>query len=461
MTDMENSKIRILMEEVLEALSGAIVVDDQARIVYLNKKYAQILNVDRNAVVGEPVEKIIPHTRMPLVLKTGKEEIGSIFELKNGGTIVCNRIPIHNDEKVIGAVSFTTFTKMDELTTFMRQIQRLNTEIDMYKKELSKLQGARYSFDQLIGESPVIQKLKTLAVKVAQTKSTVLISGETGTGKEFFSHAIHQLSPRNHRPFVRLNCAAIPKDLLESELFGYDEGAFTGAKKAGKPGKFELAHGGTLLLDEINELPLTLQSKLLRVIQEKEIDRVGGLHPIPVDVRLICTTNRILGSLVKQGLFREDLYYRINVVELNIPPLRERLEDLPALIEYCINRINSELGLSIDGVEDQVLKLFSAYHWPGNIRELDHALERVSNEILCGVLPIDNFDFLKKRMSSSLATNSSSESLSLEEIRANVEHVAIQKALLQAKGNKTIAAQILGIDRSVLYDKIRKYGVSS
>ncbi len=461
MTDLDNSKIRILMEEVLEALSGAIVVDAHGRIVYLNKKYAQILSVDRNTVMGEPVEKIIPHTRMPFVLKSGKEEIGSIFELKNGGTIVCNRIPIYNEDKVIGAVSFTTFTKMDELTTFMRQIQRLNTEIDMYKKELCKLQGAKYSIEQIIGKAPAIQKLKELAPKVAQTKSTVLISGETGTGKEFFSQAIHQLSPRNHRPFVRLNCAAIPRDLLESELFGYDEGAFTGAKKTGKLGKFELAHGGTLLLDEINELPLTLQSKLLRVIQEKEIDRVGGLHPVQIDVRLICTTNQNLSNLVKQGVFREDLYYRINVVELNIPPLRERLEDLPALIEYCLCRINKELGLSIQGVSEDVMKLFSSYHWPGNIRELDHALERVSNEVLCGILTIENFDFIIKRIASSEAISPSNNDLSLEELRANVEHTAIKKALLQAKGNKTVAAQILGIDRSVLYDKIRKYGASS
>jgi PAS domain S-box-containing protein len=323
---MEREEHYLLMSEILDSLYCTLLVDAAGNIAFINKKYAEILGVDRNTVIGQPVEMVVPHTRMPIVIKTGQEEIGSVFRLKNGETIVCNRIPIRNSDQVIGAVALTTFTRMDELATFMQQIQQLNLELDIYKKELGKLRGAKYSFEQIIGGTPAVAQLKNLAQKVSQTKSTILITGETGTGKEFFAHAIHHASPRNHCPFIRLNCAAIPKDLLESELFGYEEGAFTGAKKGGKPGKFEQAHAGTLLLDEINQLPLSLQSKLLRVIQEKELERVGGLRTIEIDVRLICTTNQDLYELVRRGEFREDLFYRINVVELNIPPLRERLD---------------------------------------------------------------------------------------------------------------------------------------
>ena len=289
---MYSEEFCLLMSEILESLYGALVVNAKGEVAYINRKYAEILDVDQATVIGQPVEEIVPRTRMLIVLKTGQEEIGSVFELKNGKTIVCNRIPIRKDNEIIGAVSFTTFTQIDELSTLMKKVQRLHFELDHYKKELRKLRGAKYSFDQLVGKTQAIAKLKDLAQKVAQTRSTVLITGETGTGKELFAHAVHHLSPRNHHPFISLNCAAIPPDLLESELFGYEEGAFTGAKKGGKIGKFEQAHSGTLLLDEINQLPLNLQSKLLRVIQEKEIERIGAFQPIEVDVRLICTTNQ-------------------------------------------------------------------------------------------------------------------------------------------------------------------------
>ena len=456
---MHTRELGLIMAEVLESLSGAIVVDNKGDIVYVNKKYAEILNVDAVKVIGQPVKDVIPRTRMPIVVKTGQEEIGSVFVLKNGDTIVCNRIPIRDKEKVVGAVAFTTFTKLDELTTFMKQIQRLSLEVDLYKKELGKLRGAKYSIDQIVGTTPAISKIKELTQRVAQTKSTVLITGETGTGKEFFAHAVHQLSPRNHHPFIRLNCAAIPKELLESELFGYEEGAFTGAKKHGKPGKFELAHCGTLLLDEINQLPMNLQSKLLRVIQEKEIERVGGVQTIEIDVRLVCTTNQNLFDMVQRGEFREDLFYRINVVELNIPPLRERRGDLPALVTFCIDRINKDLGLGIEGVEDGVMELFQAYSWPGNIRELDHALERVANETLSGYLKQEQFDFLRLRMLARQKPEQDSADLSLDSIRARVEKDAIHQALVKAGGNKSIAAGFLGIDRSVLYDKAKKYSI--
>ena len=227
---------------------------------------------------------------------------------------------------------------------------------------------------------------------MAQTKSTVLITGETGTGKELFRACIHHASSRNHQPFIALNCAAIPRDLIESELFGYEEGAFSGARKGGKPGKFELAHRGSLYLDEIDQLPLPLQSKILRAIQEKEIERIGGTKVIDTDIRLICTSNRNLLELVENGEFREDLYYRINVVTLNVPPLRERLEDIPELVKHFIAKINKGLGLNIQGVHNDVLKYFKNYAWPGNVREVEHVLERAANIALSGYLHLYHFE---------------------------------------------------------------------
>jgi len=274
----------------------------------------------------------------------------------------------------------------------INKIKSLSAEIRQYKSELNRIRGAKYSLDQIIGNSAKIKKMKEMIVKAAQTKSTVLIFGETGTGKELVAHAIHQQSRRNYQPFVRVNCAAIPGELLESELFGYEEGAFTGAKRGGKVGKFELANFGTLLLDEINQMPLYMQSKLLRVIQEKEIERLGGNRPIEIDVRRIFTTNQNLAELVQQNKFREDLYYRINVVSIDIPPLRERIEDIPMLVRFFIAKINKELGLSISGIDKKVLKLFMAYDWPGNIRELENAIERAANLALQGNLKLEHFE---------------------------------------------------------------------
>ena len=259
------------LENVLEQVDGTIVTDAEGIVVYLNRRYAEMLGVDAEAAIGKHARDIIPQTRMDIVAKTGKEEIGSVHMINGTLPVVCNRIPIKKDGKIIGAVAFTTFRKLDEVVGLFNEINRLNLEIKEYKSELVKLRGAKYTLEQIVGSSAAMAKVKELVKKVAPSKLAVLISGETGTGKELFAQAIHQLSPRNHKPFIRINCAAIPKDLLESELFGYEEGAFSGAKKGGKPGKFELANGGTLLLDEINELPIYLQSKLLRVIQEQEI----------------------------------------------------------------------------------------------------------------------------------------------------------------------------------------------
>ncbi|KJS46888.1 MAG: hypothetical protein VR66_22845 [Peptococcaceae bacterium BRH_c23] len=444
---------------VLESMQGVVVTDLDGKIIFLNDRYADILQVDRHEVIGKDVIDVIPGTRMHIVARTGREEMGSLFKLKNGESVLVNRIPVRKNGKIIGVAAFGSLSMLDEMSTVatIQKIGHLSQELNQYKSELNKLRGAKYSLDQIIGNSPNLIKMKELIKKVAQTKSTVLITGETGTGKELVAHAIHQLSTRSHHSFGRLNCAAIPNDLLESELFGYEEGAFTGAKKGGKIGKFELANCGTLLLDEINQMPLYFQSKLLRVIQEKEIERVGGNKPIDIDVRLIFTTNRNLLDMVHQDSFREDLYYRINVMSIEVPPLRTRVDDIPFLVEHFISKINKELGLNITGIDDKVIELFQTYYWPGNIREMENTIERAANLALQGKLTLELFEHFLLRKEKERSRNENE--ICLETVRFKAEKETIIRVLAQTNANVSMAAKLLKINRSVLYEKIKKYDI--
>lgn len=455
----EEHKLLELLKATLESMPGIVVTDNDGKILFLSEAYAKVLKVDPLESRGKDVREVIPGTRMHIIAKTGQEEIASLFRLKNGESAYVNRMPLRKDGKIIGAIAFSALNRTDQITTMatMEQVRRLLQEFNQYRNDLSKLRGAKYSLEQIIGDTPGIIKIKEMVKKVAQTKSTVLITGETGTGKELVAHAIHQLSPRRPNSFIRVNCAAIPAELMESELFGYEEGAFTGAKKGGRVGKFELADSGTLLLDEINQMPLYLQSKLLRVIQEKEIERVGGGTTVDVDVRLIFTTNQDLYAMANNGSFREDLYYRINVVTIDMPPLRTRIEDIPLLVSNFIMKINCDLGLSISGVEPDVIKLFQSYHWPGNIRELLHVLERAANIVLTGVLKMEHFENLCLRQYHS-GKNRLGEA-GLASARAKAERELILSALAQTNGHVSKAALVLGIHRSVLYEKMKKYGI--
>ena len=290
----------------------------------------------------------------------------------------------------------------------------------------------------------------------------MLIEGETGTGKELVSHSIHSLSSRSAKPLIKLNCAAIPEGLAESELFGYEQGAFTGANKGGKVGKFELAHKGTLFLDEINQLSSTIQPKLLRTLQEKEIERVGGVKTIPVDVRLIAATNKPLEDLIQDNKFRSDLYYRLNVIYIRIPPLRERLEDIPLLTLSIIEKLNMQMGTSVSGVSDDVLSMFQQYSWPGNIRELQNILERAMNQKLTGLLTKQDFEpqfeLLRKRITGA-TPKENYQSVGLA--KKQMEKKLIEETLAQFDGNKKQAAEHLGISRTSLYNKIRELGIAS
>lgn len=467
---LEKKKLDKILRQAFEALYTFILIDKNEDVVYLNENYADLLGVDSEEVIGRKVKDIIPNTRLDVVMKTEESEIGSLMNFYNHKdkshiTLVCNRIPIFENNKVIGALGETTFNNINEVKYLYDEIKKLRDFNECYKNQINEMRRVKFSIDQIYGNSPKITELKKLVSKIADSSLSVLITGETGTGKEVFANAIHQLSSRRNNNFVKINCAAIPKELLESELFGYEEGAFTGALKNGKMGKFELANNGTILLDEISELPMVLQSKLLRVIQEKELVKVGGLKPIKLNVRIICNTNKNIEELIDQGLFREDLYYRINVVEISIPPLRQRLEDLNILCDYFIKKINHENGLHIIGVKDDVLKVFEQYGWKGNIRELEHTLERACVMVKSGILNIKDFDFLSQRMvkhenSNISAVDYDNGVLTLDKSKSIKEKEEVIKALIKTNGNKTKAAILLGIDRSSLYSKIKKYNIN-
>lgn len=450
-----------LMQAALEAFPNFVVVDINGTIVYLNENYEKLLGTTSKDAIGRSVSEVIPKTRLNIVLKTGQAEMGSIMTLYNHAakrdvTLVCNRIPIRKDGAIIGVLATTTMDNIFEVTRLYEEIELIRQENQKYKIELEALKGILRPLERIIGGSPAIQEIKQTITDYADSSLTLLITGETGVGKEVFAKAIHQMSGRTLNNYVKINCAAIPANLLESELFGYVEGAFSGAAKGGKIGKFEMANHGTLLLDEIGEMPLELQSKLLRVLQEKELERVGSVTPIEIDVRIICCSNQNLEKMVLDKRFREDLYYRINVVELNIPALRERREDIPALCRFFIDKINQENGYAITNIDSEALSLFDSYLWPGNVRELEHVIERAAVRCKSGMLTAKHVDFLVARRNRQRDAGVQDTPL-LKEHTQQAELRTIIQALEQADGNKTKAAQLLGIDRSRLYSKIKKY----
>lgn len=450
-----------MLNLAVDSLYLSIIIDEMGTIRYISRAYADIIGLSTEDIIGKPVEKVIPNTRLKNIIKTEQAELGQIFIMKNGTPTICNRFPIHDKDGTIrGAISTATFYDIDKVAQLKAEIDKLRKENQIYQRQLAALKQVPFSIDSVIGNSPSMQKIKATIEKVAYSNLPVLITGETGTGKEVFANAVHQLSNRRYGNFIKVNCAAIPKDLLESELFGYSEGAFSGASKGGKVGKFEQANNGTILLDEIGELPLPLQSKLLRILQEHEIERIGGITPVSVDVRIICCTNQNIEQMINEGKFRQDLYYRINTVELNISPLRDRPIDIPLLCEHFIQKINQYHNFSIIGISDKVLQHFLSYDWPGNIRELEHVLERACVMSSTTILDVDHFDFFLPRIYRN-ATAEGNDTFSKRQTLLTKRNQAERKAIIQAlestKGNKTKAAMLLDITRSQLYEKLKKY----
>lgn len=469
-----------LLHEALEAISNFVVVDKNGVITFMNQVYADMLGLPLSEIIGKKATDVIPGTRLMHILKDGHSEIGQVMSFydhhkKKNVRLICNRLPLYRDGKVVGATAMTMLEDMDEINRLYRELEKTKAENLRIKKQLDAFKDS--PLHRIIGNTAEMQDLKNTIAEFASSGLTILLTGETGVGKEVFANAIHQMSPRRDHPFIKINCAAIPADLLESELFGYEEGAFTGALKGGKAGKFELAHKGTLLLDEIGEMSAALQAKLLRALQEKEVERVGSARPKKIDVRVLCSTNVNLREQVNRGRFREDLYYRINTVELSIPPLRERLADLPLLCNYFIKKNNEENGLRTKGVDESVLDLFQRYAWPGNVRELQHVIERLSFLHQKDVITESHCAFLKKRIDAQpglqpptsakagaipvYAPDAPAQRLihDLHASRDAAEEASIRNALAQTYGNKSKAAALLGLSRSMFYVKLKKYGI--
>mgnify|MGYP001169861504 FL=1 len=447
---------------IFESLGIFAILDREGRYVYTSQNWREVFHPAMEHPLGMHVSEFYPDTKAMDAMEKGTPILAWPVRAADQGStrLFTSYFPILDEKEVIGCAIMTFFRNQDEAMRFSEVFSKVCAERDLYRQELRRLQGVRYSIDQIIGESEAIQQVKRQIRQAARTTSNVLIEGETGTGKELVSHAIHNLSARSVRPLVKLNCAAIPLELAESELFGYEQGAFTGASRGGKMGKFELAGKGTLFLDEINQLSPRIQPKLLRAIQEGEIERVGGTKSIPVDVRLIAATNRSLEEMIQEGKFRIDLYYRLNVIDIRIPPLRERQEDIPLLVDSIIDRLNQQLGTTVSGVDEEVLSRFQVYHWPGNIRELQNFLERAMNEKLTGRLSWRDFSDCFPPIKQSAATFGIGGYRAASTLKKQQERHMIAEALRQCKGNKKRVAEALGISRTLLYNKLKEYRIT-
>ena len=435
--------------------SGAMVTDADGIVTHLNKPYADFLGIDLKKSIGRHCSEVVENTRMHHVAQTGVAEINQIQTIR-GQNIVVHRIPIKKDGRVIAVFGLVMFQDIGEVVKLSGKLHSLESKVRRYEKELMNLRSTRYTLASIIGTSSAILELKEQAHMAAANTSPVLITGESGTGKELFAQAIHHAGPRKLQPFIEINCAAIPRDLLESELFGYDRGAFTGALSSGKPGKFEIADQGTIFLDEIGDLPLEMQPKLLRVLEEKCFERVGGNKLIRSDFRLIAATNQDLETLIDRGSFRTDLFYRLNVISLNIPPLRERPEDVAPLARHLLADFARRHGCAGLGINDEAMAALTAHSWQGNVRELSNVLERAllarhGEEIEMADLP-----FVPRELR---LFRPDAETMMIRSIKAQTEKAAIVAALKKAGYNKAKAAALLGIHRTLLYKKLKKYGL--
>lgn len=440
-----------LLDIVFESANyGTVIVDRNGKIQYMSNQYCEFLEVNREDVIGEYVANLIENTRMHLVVQTGQSEMADLQFLR-GSFVIANRIPIIENKEIIGAIGTILFRDLHDWKEMNNNIKELLARNNLYHPEDEPTSGINYTIHDLKGNSYAIIELKERIKRVAEGDISILVRGESGTGKEIIAQSIHQLSSRSQKPFVSVNCGAIPEHLIESELFGYEEGAFTGAKKGGKIGKFQLADGGTLFLDEIGDMPQHMQVKMLRVLQEGEVEPVGSLQSQKVDVRIVAATNRPLEKMIENREFREDLFYRINAVQLMVPPLRDRTEDIPILVQHFLEKITSRIGKRVQCVQEDVLALFQRYNWPGNIRELENILNasvHLSSDSLIGMTDLP--DYLTKE-------TRGIKKKTLKEIVEETEKQAIERALKNCQYDKNKAAKMLGIGNSTIYEKIKKY----
>ncbi len=429
---------------------GIIATDAEGKISLVNPAAEKILGKSKTSLLNQPAGNVLPSLALKRVQEHGKPLLGELHRVGNS-MVVHNLVPVITNNETTGTV--ITFQDAGHLQAVENKVRR-----ELYLKG----HVAQHTFEDIITCSPIMKKVINQAKQFAQAEAAVVVTGETGTGKEMLVQSIHNASLRKDGPFVAVNCAAVPENLLESELFGYEEGAFTGARRGGKKGLFELAHNGTIFLDEIGELPLKLQARLLRVLQEKAIIRVGGDRVIPVNVRIIAATHRNLEEDVEKGTFRQDLYYRLNVLRLLLPPLRERKEDIPLLIDRLLEKICSKTNKARPIITDEVLQIFNAYHWPGNVRELENMLERLV--VLKGGLQVTPEDIggIKGILEDKMKNKETSGSVHIE-LKGSMEDMEkeiVCKTLELTGYNKEETCKKLGISQTTLWRKLKKWDIA-
>lgn len=452
-------EVKSMLGAVFYATQDAIsVVNKEGLGIMINPAYTKITGLSEKDIIGKPATVDIAEGESVhmQVLATKKPVKGRLLKVgPNKKEVLVNAAPIIVDGELKGSVGV-----LHDIT----EMNKLSEELKQAKQIIRKLE-AKYTFDDIAGKEASIVDAIEKAKKAAFTPATVFLVGESGTGKEIFAHAIHNASDRKYNQFVRVNCAAIAQSILESELFGYEEGAFTGAKKGGKKGLFEEANRGTIFLDEISEISVETQAKLLRVLQEKEVVRVGGTKSISIDVRIIAATNANIEESVKQGKFRKDLYYRINMFPIKIPSLRDRKGDIELLARLFIKKFNQEYGRNIEGIKDDAIKALIEYDWPGNVRELENIIGRAIismriNEKIIEKKHMPKFSF--REQSDKLPIDGDLYDLgsgTLEELTQGMEKAYIAQVLKENSNNKTKTAKVLDISLRNLYYKIEKFGI--
>ncbi len=427
---------------------GLLVVSNEGLISHYNAAYARLRNIPVGALLGHPVEAVDRRGSLRALLRSGTPpSVQPVdFELrKNQETL----IPIREGHRLLGGIVLVT-----------PAAARLSGASQSTRRRSSPTKTpwtVQYAVEDIVGTSPAIVYARDLAIRAAQGTSSILLLGESGTGKELFAHAIHAASPRSAHPFVPVDCSAISRELLEAELFGYASGAFTGASKEGKPGKFEMADGGTVFLDEIGEMPMEMQAKLLRVLQERRVIRIGGMSPTDVDFRIIAATNRDLASMVAENRFRQDLLYRLDVIRIEIPSLRQRPEDLPLLLEHAWQRKSRELGI-LSTFSPSAVRVLTGYLWPGNMRELFNLVERLLVSVPKSVIKPEDLPAYVRQGQREAPRDI--PSLYLKTVVAEAERQALEKALQHAQGNRNTAAELVGLSRASFYRKLKEYSLT-
>jgi transcriptional regulator with PAS, ATPase and Fis domain len=451
---------RSMFDVFARSAMGMMVVDRDHRVVWISDGYKSFLPAlgfsAEDQFVGKRVEDVVPNTLMAQVIESGRPILVDLLSNK-AGTFLVSRLPLRDDAgRVIGALGLVLMDHPETtMQPLMAKFTRLQGELDAARRQLAAQRRPKYTIASFVGASAAALEVKRQARRVATTDSTVLLQGETGTGKELLAQAIHAASARAAKPFVGVNIAAIPESLLEAEFFGVAPGAYTGADtRKSRDGKFRVADGGTLFLDEIGDMPLALQSKLLRVLQEREVEPLGSNKVEPVDVRVVAATSRDLGAMVAAGQFRADLYYRLNVLPIALPPLRARRDDIEALAETLLDDIARRSGLPLRNLAPDALEALAAHDWPGNIRELRNVLEQavlMHDELLLHAAQ------LPPLIARAAAPAGNAGVKPLPEQVADVERNAIAAALRATGGNRVAAARLLKMSRAALYDRLSRY----